>query len=651
MMSKLLIIDDQQDNLISIKASLNIYMPECIVITAAGGSEGVLLAKRELPDVILLDIIMPVMDGYEVCRVLNQNGATKHIPIIMLTAIKTDSESRSRGLDAGADAFLSKPFEPNELVAQINVMLRLKKVEDTLRSEKEDLEKIVRERTRELWESREYYLAIFENTGAATIIYQEDNTIISANRMFLEMSGYTHKGLVGKKLWTDFVKEESLRDIKLLDVNKDESFQKDPQQLEIRFIDKTNQTKDVFLSLMKIPGTRNVVASLLDVSRSRQIEKELRKIQKLDSIGTLASGLAHDFNNILMGVFGNIAMAKFSLPDNDPGLKFLSEAEKSMERARRLTGQLLTFSKGGDPIKERVHLFDFAQDVISFDLAGSTVKPVFEQDDNLWAASADRGQLEQVFSNLAINALEAMPEGGTFSVKLENVEISDSSIPTLKQGKYVKATIRDTGEGIPEKIIEQVFDPYFTTKQTGNGLGLSTVYSIIQKHNGFIEINSKVKKGTTITIFLPAVAVVKDPDTAKIEKKITTQRENLSILVMDDEKAVRDIVSLLLGRIGYTVETVEDGVQALLRYSESLAKGSPFSAVVMDLTIPGGVGGKDAVKNILEIDHNAKVVVSSGYADDPIMANYAKFGFKGVIAKPYTLTKLSETLDKVLAME
>ena len=647
-MSKLLIVDDQQDNLISIKASLNVYMPECRVFTAESGSEGIALAKWELPDVVLLDIIMPVMDGYEVCRVLNQSEVTKHIPIIMLTAMKTDSGSRSRGLNAGADAFLSKPYEPNELVAQINVMLRLKRVEDALRSEKEDLEIIVRKRAQELWESREYYLAIFENSGVAIIIYQHDNTIVSANKIFLELSGYTYKEIVGKKQWTDFVSRESMRAVQEMNGYGGKYSRGGSQQLEIRFIDKNSQSSDVFLSIKKIPGTQNFVATLLDITKNRQLEKELRKIQKLESIGTLASGLAHDFNNILMGVFGNIAMAKFSLPDNDPGLKFLSEAEKSMERARRLTGQLLTFSKGGEPVKERVHLFDFVQDVISFDLAGSKVKPVLEQDDDLWAASADRGQLEQVFSNLAINALEAMPEGGTFTVKLENVEISDAIIPTLKQGKYIKATICDSGTGIPEKIIDQVFDPYFTTKQTGNGLGLSTVYSIIQKHNGFIEINSKVQRGTTITIFLPAVAVRKEPVAVKIEKGIAKQRENLSILVMDDEKAVRDIISLLLGRIGYTVETVEEGNKALVRYQERMNQGSPFSVVIMDLTIPGGMGGKEAVKNILEIDPDAKVIVSSGYADDPIMANYTKFGFKGVIAKPYTLNKLQETLDKVL---
>jgi two-component system, cell cycle sensor histidine kinase and response regulator CckA len=648
-MPKLLIIDDQKDNLISIKALLKVYMPECIVYTSESGSEGIALANRNFPDVILLDIIMPVMDGYEVCRVLNQSDVTKHIPIIMLTAIKTDSESRSMGLNAGADAFLSKPVEPNELVAQINVMLRLKRVEDKLRSENEDLELIVRERTQELWESKEYYLTIFENTGAATIIYQNDNTIISANKMFFELSGYTKKEIIGKKQWTDFVKDESRREIQYMGSKGDWDSSGGFQQFEVKFIDKTNRTKDILVSIKKIPGTNNIVASFLDVTTVRQIEKELRKIQKLDSIGTLASGIAHDFNNILMGIFGNIAMAMLNLEEDDPSLAFLKDAEKSIERARRLTGQLLTFSKGGNPIKESVHLFDFVQDVINFDLAGSKVKTVFEQDDDLWVVRADRGQLEQVFSNFAINALEAMPEGGTFTVRLENVEISDKAIPALKQGKYIKATIHDTGKGIPEKNLDQVFDPYFTTKQTGNGLGLSTVYSIIQKHNGFIQIESKENDGTIITIFLPAIIDRKRQETIETEKGITKQKNEQNILVMDDEKAVRDIISLLLGRVGYIVETVEEGSQALVRYQERMEQGTPFSLVIMDLTIPGGMGGKEAIKNLLELDPDAVVVVSSGYAEDPIMSNYAEFGFKGVIAKPYTLKKLLDKLDKILS--
>ncbi|NQT59704.1 MAG: response regulator [Bacteroidetes bacterium] len=784
-MSKLLVIDDQQDNLISIEALLKIYLPGCKVFTAMSGQEGIALAKTEFPDTILLDIIMPEMDGYEVCRVLKQYEITKHIPIVMLTAIKTDTASRIRGLNFGADAFLSKPFEPNELVAQINVMLRLKRGEDTLRSEKTNLEKIIKERTKELWkseekyrslmndaldtssvgifilnkdmqdewinkaaenffglkkeyvigidnrylvssvlkdnfedserfkqrllaayndntyidefechmlssenreerwfsywsqpiksglyaggrieqytditarklaeqsvrESKDYYQAIFENTGAATIIYQADNTIISANEMFLKLSGYTQDEIIGKKKWIEFVKEESKGDLKLLDPRGKECSCTESHQLEFRFIDKNSVIKDVFLTIKKIPGTQNSVASLLDISDSRQIEKELWKMQKLESIGTLASGIAHDFNNILMGIFGNIAMAKLSLPENAPCMNFILDAEKSMDRARRLTGQLLTFSKGGTPIKESVHLIEFVHDIVRFDFAGSKVKPVFQQDDDLWIAMADKGQLEQVFSNLAINAKEAMPEGGYFFVNLENLKVSEDTVPGLSPGEYIKVTVRDDGAGIPEEYINQVFDPYFTTKQTGNGLGLAVVYSIIQKHNGLLQIDSIIDQGTTITFYLPAVNILQSLKAKDVEKEILHSEQNLNILVMDDEKVVRDIVALLLGRIGYSVETVEDGHQALTRYREMMEQGKSFAAVIMDLTIPGGIGGKDAVKNILEIDPNAKVIVSSGYTDDPIMANYADYGFKGVAAKPYTLTKLRETLNKVL---
>ncbi len=787
-MKKILVIDDQQDNLIVIKALLRNYMPECEVFTAISGKLGIDIAKREQPDTIILDIIMPGMDGYEVCRILKSHESTKHIPIIMLTAIKTDTESRIKGLDSGADAFFSKPIEPSELSAQIHVMLRLKQVEDALRMEKMNLEKMVRERTKELWESEEryrslmndaldtssvgvfilnrelkvewinkaaedffglqrehvigkdkrqlvasaiknifenpeefmqkvyatydnntyvenfechilptenreerwlihwsqpiktglyaggrieqytditarkqaeqrvreskdYYQAIFENTGAATIILGADSTILSANERFLALSGFSRGEIIGKKRLIDFVQKKDIEMLKQQDAMRKEKSSTALHQYEFRFVDRNKTVKDILLTTKMIPGTQNTVASLLDITERRVIEKELQKMQKLESIGTLASGIAHDFNNILMGVFGNIAMAKMELPEHHPVLSFLTEAEKSMERARRLTSQLLTFAKGGDPIKEDVCLIDLVKEIIEFDLVGSKIKPVFQYDDNLWTARIDKGQIEQVFSNLAINAKEAMPDGGHLYITLENVEMSDNLLPGLSSGKYIKVTVHDEGIGIPESHLDQIFDPYFTTKQTGNGLGLATVYSIIHKHHGYIHVDSAVDQGTTMTIYLPASYV----QTARKEEKPDTDsvssKRSARVLVMDDEKAIREVVSVLLKKVGFSVEAVEDGAQVIERYREAMERNEPFDVVIMDLTIPGGMGGKEAIKSLLTLDPGAKAIVSSGYTDDPIMANYTEYGFKGVAVKPYTITKLRETLDSVLQSE
>ena len=282
---------------------------------------------------------------------------------------------------------------------------------------------------------------------------------------------------------------------------------------------------------------------------------------------------------------------------------------------------------------------------------GSKVKPVFQQDENLWIAGVDKGQIEQVFSNFTINAKEAMPDGGHLFVTLENVKIADSSIAGLNVGKYIKVTIRDEGMGIPNKLLNRVFDPYFTTKQTGNGLGLATVYSIIHKHKGSIHIDSKINYGTTFTFYLPASDGQQKKEPALIKTKNEPLNHAVTILVMDDEKAIREIVSILLREIGFSVETVEGGQQAVDRYREAMVNGEPFGAVVMDLTIPGGIGGKEAVRSILEIDPDAKVIVSSGYAENPIVANYADYGFKGVAVKPYSIDTLQETLYQVLQSE
>lgn len=299
-------------------------------------------------------------------------------------------------------------------------------------------------------------------------------------------------------------------------------------------------------------------------------------------------------------------------------------------------------------MKEDVLLSDFVEDVIRFDLVGSNIKPVFQLDKKLWSARIDRGQIEQVFSNLVINAKEAMPDAGHLYVTLENIETSGRLVPELSNGKYIKITMRDEGEGIPKEYIDRVFDPYFTTKEAGSGLGLATVFSVIHKHNGYIDINSAIDHGTTFTFYLPA------SDEQQLQKYTQTRTENLlskralSILVMDDEKPIREIISELLEKAGFSVETVEDGQQAIDRYSEKMAAGKPFDAVIMDLTIPGGMGGKEAVKSILAIDPRANVVVSSGYADDPIVANYTDYGFKGTAIKPYSINTLRETLVSVL---
>ncbi len=396
--------------------------------------------------------------------------------------------------------------------------------------------------------------------------------------------------------------------------------------------------------------TCGILGIYQDITEHKRNEAEIQKIQKLQSVGTLAGGIAHDFNNILQGLFGNIALAMNDLPKEHPSYAFLEEADRSMTRAIRLTKQLLTFSKGGEPVKEIVSLGKMAEEVARFDLTGSPVSLACRCAEGLWPVNADRGQIQQVISNLVINARQAMPKGGHLSITLENADLSEESVPTLKQGRYVKVVAQDDGDGISPKVIDHIFDPYFTTKQTGSGLGLATVWSILAKHGGHIGVVSQMGQGATFTFYLPA------SDTPQPEKVPPPAGETCPpaharparILVMDDDDSVCRLAAKMLARCGYSVATAPDGREAVGMYRKALRAQEPFDAVIMDLTIPGGLGGKEAINDLLAIDPGVRAIVSSGYAGDPVMANFEDFGFKGIAAKPYTQQELREVVARVL---
>ncbi|MBI5047883.1 MAG: response regulator [Deltaproteobacteria bacterium] len=263
---------------------------------------------------------------------------------------------------------------------------------------------------------------------------------------------------------------------------------------------------------------------------------------------------------------------------------------------------------------------------------------------NIWPVEIDAGQINQVLHNLIINAEQAMPDGGVINMRCENIDVDENSL-ILKKGRYVKLSVQDNGIGIPEENVNRIFDPYFTTKEHGSGLGLAISYSIIKKHDGLIAVESKLGKGTTFYIYLPA-SDKKITKSNKLEEKLYTGKEK--ILVMDDEALIRELLNELLSHIGYAVELAKDGSETIEKYRKAVKSGCPFDAVIMDLTIPGGIGGKEAIKQLLEIDPNTKAIVSSGYSNDPIMAEYKNYGFKGVVAKPYDLKKLSDILHNVI---
>ena len=388
-----------------------------------------------------------------------------------------------------------------------------------------------------------------------------------------------------------------------------------------------------------------VVLIFRDITQGRKMEEELQKIEKIESIGILAGGIAHDFNNILMGILGNITLAKMNVGSDDKVIEKLTEAERASLRAKDLTQQLLTFSKGGAPIKKTVSIWELLKDSVSFALRGSNVSCEFFLPDDLWPVELDEGQISQVINNLVINANQAMPEGGIIEVKAEKIYLEEKGAVPLKAGKYIRITIKDKGIGIAEEHLPKIFDPYFTTKQKGSGLGLTSAYSIIKNHDGYISVESKPGEGTSFYIYLPASEKEISERKPQEEKPLFGQGR---ILVMDDEEIVRNVAGEMLKSIGYKVEFARDGAEAIEMYKNAKESGNAFDAVIMDLTIPAGMGGKEAIKKLLEIDPEAKAIVSSGYSNDPVMSDFRRYGFMGVVAKPYETKELGEVIYKTI---
>lgn len=391
-----------------------------------------------------------------------------------------------------------------------------------------------------------------------------------------------------------------------------------------------------------------IVLVFRDVTQKQKIDEELKKMQRLESVGILAGGIAHDFNNILTIILGNISLTKNQLSPTDKIAERLSQAEKACLQAQNLTQQLLTFSIGGSPVKKIFPIADLVEQTVGFALRGSNVGCDFIIPKDIWAVEADEGQINQVINNLVINAIQAMPQGGVIHVGCENVTIEAERAENgvlLKKGRYVRISLKDKGIGIPPEYLSQIFDPFFTTKQKGNGLGLSTSYSIIQKHEGCMTVESEMGMGTTFHVYLPASSISAKSD--EEGKRLSLEGQG-KILIMDDEEFILNISGEMLREMGYEVGYAKDGQEAIATYKEAMESGTPFDAVIMDLTIPGRMGGMETIQKLKEIHPEIRAVVSSGYSGDPIMAEYDRFGFSGVLAKPYRCNELSNVMNEVI---
>lgn len=489
-----------------------------------------------------------------------------------------------------------------------------------------------------LQESEELFRTLCDSAPIGIFKSDRDGNYIYCNARWEEISGMSCAESGGQG-WTSAVHPE---DRPLLAKERDRINQGRRYSLEYRILRPDGRT--VWIRVLGSPLTdqdgrvTGYVGTVEDITEIHEVKQETLKAQKLESLGVLAGGIAHDFNNLLSAILGNVSLAQLQIHDTEKTKHRLREAEQAVIRATSLTQQLLTFARGGEPVKSVIQLGGLLQELAhhSFDDSRIELKILIPGD--LWPVEADKGQINLVVFHLVTNAAQAMPQGGTITIEARNVLKGNGN--TL-----VELSVADSGTGIRQEHLDKIFDPYFTTKEQGTGLGLSTCYSIIDKHGGYITVLSIPGTGSTFQVYLPAAKIETKP---QAESRQALSSGHGRILVMDDEKQVREITKAILESLGYVVECAVDGAEALDLYRKWMDKGTPFDVVILDLTIPCGIGGKETIAALLEIDPNVTAIVSSGYSSDPVMANFQEYGFRSVLAKPYRIQDISEVLENLV---
>jgi PAS domain S-box-containing protein len=501
----------------------------------------------------------------------------------------------------------------------------------------------------ELLAEKERLAVTLRSIGDGVITTDINGNITIINKTAEKLTGYLFKEAIGKPLFEIFniidevTKEKCenpfekvLRTKGIVELaNHTILISKDGREYAV-----ADSGAPIFDKYSNIIG---VVLVFRDITEKQKLLESSQRADKLESLGILAGGIAHDFNNLLSGIYGYMELAKDNNPVDEKSRNYLDRALKTFERARDLTQQLLTFAKGGSPAKKTGLLAPLIRESAQFALSGSNVRCVFDLPEKLWFCDFDENQMGQVIDNIVINAVQAMPSGGTLNISVENMDIQTGELPDLNPGKYIHLTFKDTGSGIPAHILGRIFDPFFTTKQTGNGLGLATVYSIIKKHDGNITVDSVMGSGTTFNIYLPAS---KNNFVQDIIKEKETHTGKGCVLIMDDEESVRETFGDMILRMGYEVDFALDGNEAVSKYNSSAYSGKKYTAIIMDLTIRGGMGGREAIAEIRKIDNDIKVFVASGYSEDAVMSNPEKYGFNDKIVKPFRQSEIEMLFNR-----
>ncbi len=513
----------------------------------------------------------------------------------------------------------------------------------------------MKRRTEEaLRRSEEFIRNILDTVDEGFIVVDRDRRILAANRAYRAWNNETGAGfagensIVGRHCYEVSHKKGRPCDEEGEDCAVKRVFETgEPQVAMHKHEDAKGNVLYVETKAFPLRDAEGRVVSAIEtihnITERHLLEEQQLKSQKLEAIGTLAGGIAHDFRNLLQGVFGYISLAKMDMDDKGKALADIGQAEKALNMSINLTNQLLTFSKGGKPAKKRLGILPVVQSAVKFALSGSRSYDRLTYDEDVWPVEADEGQIAQVVQNLVLNASEAMPDGGPVDISVSNVRAGERGAGG--EGKFISIVIEDAGVGIPKQCLSRIFDPYFTTKQKGSGLGLATSYSIIKNHGGMIDVMSEEGKGSTFSIYLPACA---DQAEETFRPASAASWRNGKVLVMDDEELVRDVAAQMLEALGHEAVCTENGEEAIEKLKEAIRSGSPFHAAILDLTVKGGMGGAQVAARLAEIDPEIKIIVSSGYSDNSVISNYRAYGFSASLGKPYTIEVLRDTLGGLL---
>ncbi|HVF72108.1 MAG TPA: response regulator [Chthoniobacterales bacterium] len=597
-------------------------------VTAVGSAEEAeaTLAAEEFP-FLILDWMLPGKSGVDLCRELRTKPNGDEMFILLVTA-KADTEDLEQALEAGANDYLTKPLDVGLLNVRISV------------AERQIRELTERNQARAaLQESATTMTNILEKTTDGFFAVDSDWKITYVNAEAENMVGRKRSELLGGLLWEQFPALVG----SIFQTNY-EKVMAEHVAMEFEAGDSTGKT---WYNVHAYPSNGGVSVFFRDISERKKSETERLTTSKLESLGTLAGGIAHDLNNILTVISGNIGLAQIEAPlDSGSLLGFLSKAGQAAQHAAHLSSQLLTFSKGGAPLKKIVSMGELLEHAAEFALYGSNLRADFDVAVDLWKAEVDPGQIEQVINALMLNAREAMPQGGTIRVRARNIVFEENSNAPIPSGRYVKVSITDRGSGVSEDLHTKIFDPYFTTKATGTGLGLAISYSIIKKHGGLLLLESSTEEGAVFAFYLRASEHVggATPETRSPGRPFHYNHQR--ILVMDDEAAIRELTSQLLGTLGYEVTAVPDGLEAVRLYERALRKGEHFQAVILDATVRGGMGGVATIERLRTMDPKVNAIICSGYSDEAALSEFLAFGFRGALPKPFTRSELADALQR-----